>query len=234
MRKKSHICLGRYLAENASARELRSHKKAFLLGSILPDIRPSFVTKKHEYNGTYEEVQESIRRLTTDCNLLLRNRRVYCRRMGEVIHYVADYFTFPHNSCYPGSLKDHCRYENDLKHYMRDYIYSGEAERNQNVYYQFYTVEELFAYIEACHEEYMEDVHSVEQDALYITRVCSQVVSGILPAAASEGGGRPPGGKRGCLLGCLASAEYLNMTREMYALSDFLIMVFVMVSEAVT
>ena len=66
---------GRYLAENASARELRSHKKAFLLGSILPDIRPSFVTKKHEYNGTYEEVQESIRRLTTDCNLLLRNRR---------------------------------------------------------------------------------------------------------------------------------------------------------------
>ena len=25
----------------------------------------------------------------------------------------------------------------------------------------------------------MEDVHSVEQDALYITRVCSQVVSGI-------------------------------------------------------
>ena len=179
MRKKSHICLGRYLAENASARELRSHKKAFLLGSILPDIRPSFVTKKHEYNGTYEEVQESIRRLTTDCNLLLRNRRVYCRRMGEVIHYVADYFTFPHNSCYRGSLKDHCRYENDLKHYMRDYIYSGEAERNQNVYYQFYTVEELFAYIEACHEEYMEDVHSVEQDALYITRVCSQVVSGI-------------------------------------------------------
>ena len=156
MRKKSHICLGRYLAENASARELRSHKKAFLLGSILPDIRPSFVTKKHEYNGTYEEVQESISRLTTDCN-----------------------FTFPHNSCYPGSLKDHCRYENDLKHYMRDYIYSGEAERNQNVYYQFYTVEELFAYIEACHEEYMEDVHSVEQDALYITRVCSQVVSGI-------------------------------------------------------
>ena len=117
---------------------------------------------------------------------------------------------------------------------MRDYIYSGEAERNQNVYYQFYTVEELFAYIEACHEEYMEDVHSVEQDALYITRVCSQVVSGIYQLLHQKEEAARQAGREGCLLGCLASAEYLNMTREMYALSDFLIMVFVMVSEAVT
>lgn len=179
MRKKSHICLGSYLVETAYASELKNHRKAFLLGSILPDCRPSFVTKKHEYNGTYEEVRESIRRLTVDCNLLLRNHRVYCRRMGEVIHYVADYFTYPHNSCYPGTLKDHCRYENELKHYLRAYIQSGQAEKDQHVFYQFYSVEELFAYIEACHEEYMKDVHSVEQDALYITRVCSQVVSGI-------------------------------------------------------
>ena len=165
--------------ETAYAAEMRTHRKAFLLGSILPDCRPSFVTKKHEFDGTYQEVQESIRRLTVDCNLLLRNRRVYCRRVGEVIHYVADYFTYPHNTCYLGSLKDHCHYENDLKHYLKEYIQSGQARKNQMVFYQFYSVEELFAYIEACHEEYMKDVHSVEQDALYITRVCSQVVSGI-------------------------------------------------------
>lgn len=178
MRKKSHICLGKYLVDTAYVLELHHHRKAFLLGSILPDCRPSFVTKKHEFDGTYREVQKSIRRLTGDCSLL-RNKRTYCRDMGEVIHYISDYFTFPHNSGYPGSLKDHCHYENELKHYLKEYISSGRAAKDHTVYHQFYSEEELFAYIEICHKQYMKDSHSVERDARYIVMVCSQVVSGI-------------------------------------------------------
>ena len=49
MRKKSHILLAKYLADQMEVSEsLQSHRKAFCLGSILPDIRPSFLTKKHE------------------------------------------------------------------------------------------------------------------------------------------------------------------------------------------
>ena len=179
MRKKSHICLGRYLSDTAYTEELRRHRKAFLLGSILPDCRPSFVTKRHEYNATYEEFQKSVLALTEDCNLLLRNERVYCRQLGEVIHYLADYFTYPHNTVYPGSLKDHCHYENDLKHYLKEYISSGKAEREQGIRYQFYSVQELFSYIESCHREYMAGEHTVEHDAYWIVTVSSQVLSGI-------------------------------------------------------
>ena len=32
-----------------------------------------------------------------------------------ITHYVSDYFTFPHNANYPGNLKDHCIYEEELK-----------------------------------------------------------------------------------------------------------------------
>jgi len=50
VRKKSHILLARYLADQMPANEsLQSHRKAFCLGNILPDIQPSFVTKRHEY-----------------------------------------------------------------------------------------------------------------------------------------------------------------------------------------
>lgn len=59
LRKKSHILLARYLADQMPANEsLQSHRKAFCLGNILPDIQPSFVTKRHEYFGTFDEVQE--------------------------------------------------------------------------------------------------------------------------------------------------------------------------------
>ena len=38
-----------------------------------------------------------------------------CAGLGVIIHYIADYFTFPHNDHYPGNVKDHCYYERDLK-----------------------------------------------------------------------------------------------------------------------
>ena len=67
MRKKSHILVARYLADQMSVEEsLQSHRKAFCLGSILPDIKPSFLTRKHEYFGTFEEIQQKMRQLVED------------------------------------------------------------------------------------------------------------------------------------------------------------------------
>ena len=67
MRKKSHILLARYLADQMTVSEsLQSHRKAFCLGNILPDIRPSFVTKRHEFFGTFDEIQEKLKTLVED------------------------------------------------------------------------------------------------------------------------------------------------------------------------
>ena len=58
MRKKSHILLARYLADQMqTTASLQSHRKAFCLGSILPDIKPSFITRRHEFYGTFEDVK---------------------------------------------------------------------------------------------------------------------------------------------------------------------------------
>ena len=59
MRKKSHILLARYLADQMqTTASLQSHRKAFCLGSILPDIKPSFITRRHEFYGTFEDVKK--------------------------------------------------------------------------------------------------------------------------------------------------------------------------------
>ena len=62
MRKKSHILLARYLADQMqTTASLQSHRKAFCLGSILPDIKPSFITRRHEFYGTFEDVKNRMK-----------------------------------------------------------------------------------------------------------------------------------------------------------------------------
>ena len=124
MRKKSHILLARYLADQMPANEsLQSHRKAFCLGNILPDIQPSFITKRHEYFGTFDEVQGKIRRLVQVGENY--NDRVFWRRAGEVMHYIADYFTFPHNKTFDGTLRQHNSYEKHLKNELKALAMEG-------------------------------------------------------------------------------------------------------------
>lgn len=180
MRKKSHISLAKYIVDAMDAKELCKHKKAFYLGSILPDCKPSFLTTKHEFNGTFEKVQESIEGLTINCDIMSRNARVYWRQLGEVIHYMADYFTFPHNHTYDGTLKEHCIYEKHLKHGLKEYIRSGEAARNAGKMQKFETPEALCKFIRTAHEEYLQFKRTVEEDCRYIVALCHQVVEAVV------------------------------------------------------
>ncbi len=187
MRKKSHISLARFLVKGLENEILSRRWKAFYVGSLLPDCRPSFLTVRHEYDETIEMVEAKIRRLVK----LRENRKEdsmrYMIDLGQVFHYLADYFTFPHNNHYPGNLKDHCIYENDLKLGLRAYIREGNAVFHAENLQKVTSVEDILKYIQKCHKEYMERRSSVEADCEYITRVCSQVLAGLwqLTAASS-------------------------------------------------
>lgn len=45
MRKKSHISLARYIVNSLDDKELKKHRFSFYIGSVLPDIKPSFIYK---------------------------------------------------------------------------------------------------------------------------------------------------------------------------------------------
>ena len=64
MRKKSHVSLSRYLLDHIDSELLENHRKAFIVGSVLPDCKPSFVTTKHNMEETFDMVCEFIRKLT--------------------------------------------------------------------------------------------------------------------------------------------------------------------------
>ena len=178
LRKKSHILLARYLADQMPANEsLQSHRKAFCLGNILPDIQPSFITKRHEYFGTFDEVQGKIRRLVQSGESY--NDRVFWRRAGEVMHYIADYFTFPHNKTFDGTLRQHNSYEKHLKNELKAFVQEGKAEVYAEHVIHFETLNQLLEYIKVHHRRYMNCKRSVEEDIHYILSVCYQVFQGL-------------------------------------------------------
>ncbi|MDE6960539.1 MAG: zinc dependent phospholipase C family protein [Lachnospiraceae bacterium] len=180
MRKKSHISLARFLIKEAGDEVLRRRWKAFYVGSLLPDCRPSFLTVRHEYDETFDLVEQKIRCLVEKRDRRSEDSMGYMIDLGQIFHYIADYFTFPHNSNYPGSLKDHCIYEKYLKFRLRSFIREGDAYAVSKETEELSTVEEILDYIRRNHGEYMKTFRSVEEDCEYITRVCRQVLTAMV------------------------------------------------------
>lgn len=191
MRKKSHISLAGYLVQELSLEELEKHKKAFYLGSILPDLTPKMITSPHEFHTSFDSLRDNIRILVADAEDGECRERVLWRRIGVVMHYLADYFTFPHNETYQGSLKDHCLYERDMKHTLREYVRTQEAERifeAQQIWAdKITTMSELFAHIEKTHDEYLKKEHTVADDCRWILEMCSQVLLAIVRIMCRQG-----------------------------------------------
>ena len=201
MRKKSHVSLSRYLLNNIDSELLENHRKAFIVGSVLPDCKPSFVTTKHNMEETFDMVCEFIRKLTVNSDDYKKISTAYCRKLGEVTHYLADYFTFPHNTIYPGSLKDHCSYEEKLKRDLRSYLKSGEATRhhrllqlkeeheklqNKKKAEPLIDAETICAFIQKSHDEYLAHKHGVEDDIEHIVEVNHKALDAMMKLLANK------------------------------------------------
>ena len=187
MRKKSHILLGRYLADQMSeVYSLQQHRKAFCLGNIMPDLRPSFLTTRHEFFGTFSQLQEKMRELI-ERNPEEDNARVYWRRFGEVMHYIADYFTFPHNKTFDGTLYQHNTYEKHLKNELKAFVLEGKADVYTEKEIHFETLNQLLQYIKEHHRRYLNCKRNIDDDIHYILTVCYQVFQGLFQLCRKNG-----------------------------------------------
>lgn len=194
MRKKSHISLARYMVDTLNDDELRKHKLSFYLGSILPDIKPSFVYKRHEITGTFPAIQKHIKRLSEGRKLVEKKKnRKYYMDLGQISHYLADYFTFPHNKIYPGTIKDHCSYEEKLKQDLRSFLKNGEAakklieqEIDEKKKETFSNAEALCNYIQKTHDDYIAKKHDVEDDIRHIIAVNHKALEGMMQLLAEK------------------------------------------------
>lgn len=180
MRKKSHISLAGYLLDSMKNDGLIQHKKAFYIGSILPDCTPSFITKRHTIDETFHILKKEILKITDNYDSDRGIDRYFTRHLGVVTHYLADYFTYPHNNIFEGNIKEHCVYEKKLITALRSYVRSEEAVKNRDKNFLFDTVDEILRFIKSMHEEYLKVAKKIKVDCDYIVELCHKVVDGIL------------------------------------------------------
>ena len=196
MRKKSHISLAGQIMDSMELDNVFDYRLPFYVGSIWPDCRPSFVTTPHKFDITFDDIERKISKFIANYDKdkgkkmlgFLKHYKTKKKgvsilssiRMGVVLHYIADYFTFPHNDHYPGNVKDHCYYERDLKFGMRAFLQTEEAAQIKEHVAAYDSVEELTSYIRSIHNSYMKLAHTVEEDIRYIVHACTTVVKSVL------------------------------------------------------
>lgn len=180
MRKKSHISLAGFLADKLGNEGITNHRKAFCIGSILPDCKPSFLTTKHAFNETFDMVQKRIEKYIEYSAKHEKHTMKSARDLGQIIHYTADYFTFPHNKHYEGSLKDHCIYEKKLLLALKEYLANYDVTKHTEYEIYFESLDELTDFIKARHKEYISRKRNVEDDCRFIVMVNYQITRGIM------------------------------------------------------
>lgn len=191
MRKKSHISLARGVVHGLDMDERFGHRLSLYFGSILPDCTISFLTKRHCMEETFDVCEKKMIGFLEHYKTRKKGISICSSvRMGVVLHYIADYFTFPHNAHYPGNLKDHCVYEESLKHQMRRFINNRRGsvdcvydKRNAR---EIKSISDLLAYVREKHEKYVNDICNVNLDCAYSYIVSLTVMRSLLTMASGQ------------------------------------------------
>ena len=185
MKTASHLLLGRYLADGLG--ELRGMRRlAFLAGCAEPDyniityLRGSMRHRPlagHSFEGAGGYLQRAMARLRK--RGAMRPSDYF--RLGKVIHYVADAFTYAHNANFPGSLRAHRGYEGALKRHLEEYLKNRRPHPRA-------AAKPTYEALREAHARYAALPPSPQKDIRYAVALC-----GMLFSAFAHSPGNAPG-----------------------------------------
>lgn len=159
-------------------------QKAFLYGNLKPDLTGTYLTKRHYPSLMFDEVMDMIRDFSADYQIGMENGRPLSVALGEICHYITDFFCFPHND----DIYNHCL----LRHYLYEKRIAAGLRRQLTrekflgwaaEVPELWTVEQLIAYIRQEHAAYRAETrHSIADDLEHICRMCVLVVTALIHA----------------------------------------------------
>lgn len=179
MQKRSHRLLAAALLQSRSGFSARRYEAAFLFGSFQPDCNPLSYLKGsrtarflrgHNYDNSKEYLFSRIRSLQNRENWTLWQYYT----LGKLTHYLADAFTYPHNSTYGESLMAHRRYEARLRLYMEEALDHDSLNPGERR-------EDLTAALVKLHERYLARSSNLRRDAAYICKANTLLLASCLP-----------------------------------------------------
>ena len=182
MRLISHIVIARHIAEEFSFSWLA--RKAFIAGSAEPDCIPVTYFRGfrqgrgvngHSWDNISSFISElSSKALSSDLPILMYFH------LGRLCHYLVDSFTYPHNSCFSGTLAEHMEYEHELHRHL---------ERRLGLSQLPYVTGKEFSmsWLMRLHEEYLGGTHGIRHDISYsLYALCAAVSAALSTPLATD------------------------------------------------
>lgn len=175
MKAQSHRILGRYLVEQYMSDLPRRYIRAFLIGCVEPDRNPATYFKgsircQWMRGHNWGNAQRYMNRVSTRLEHKDQLRLLDYYRLGKLIHYATDAFTYAHNEAFHKNLRQHCSYENHLQDFFCRYL----AEPHGMKLVQYDSVMDA---IQAYHYDYVRHPNGVYTDSRYTVAVCCAVLA---------------------------------------------------------
>lgn len=178
MRGKSHICLGKYLAERYLSESPRPCVQAFLIGCLEPDRNPLTYLKgsfrcQWLRGHNYRNARRFMRRISMRLEEKSRWNLLDYYTLGKLIHYTADAFTYAHNDNFPVALSSHREYENALQEHFLAFL---EEDPQINIT----MARSVMEAISSCHRSYEKQSANIFTDSRFALNACCCVLAILL------------------------------------------------------
>lgn len=185
MTTKSHYYLGKCLIARYFYNWTPLERRAFLFGCIEPDI--NLVTylngitytqtiKGHNYPNMLPQLRSLSKKLLASETI----GPLFCYRLGKLIHYLTDAFTFPHNTAFTGTMRDHVQYEEELE---KMFLPKLHELHSQSIPWRGIS---LYKDIVTCHKYYIHAIRGYETDSLFTLVFIPKFAVGICNCVSKE------------------------------------------------
>ena len=181
MKSCSHRTLGQHLINTYLLDCSAFHRRAFSWGCIQPDKNPTTYLKgsiRSQWlrGHNWDNAKRYIRKTGNQLQARKKLKLLDYYRLGKLIHYTADAFTYSHNRNYLQNLVAHRNYETKLHRELETYLTLLSNDFSIVLDPQGSVSE----FISKNHKNYMRHIPCVHNDMDYCVRVCSQVLQLML------------------------------------------------------
>lgn len=156
-------------------------RKAFYFGNLKPDLKGEYLTKRHYPSLMFEEVMQKIRDFVQRFRIQTANGARLSEALGEICHYITDFFSFPHNdTIYDHSLLAHYIYEKRTALRIRSHVTMERFSDGTGDGYPA-TTEELIREIRMRHAAYTcQPKHGIVDDVEQICAILALFVGSLV------------------------------------------------------
>jgi len=158
-------------------------QSGFVYGNLKPDLTGTYLTKRHYPSLMMDEVMDKIRAFVDKYTIGPVNGREISVDLGEICHFITDFFTYPHNDdIYNHNLLAHYVYEKRIALVIRRRMTEARFDQWVSSVLPPVDVEALIMRVGAMHDAYRapERRHCINDDLIHICRATTMVVQSII------------------------------------------------------